>query len=36
VAWAWLGEVPTAAQLVGAAVIIGGVHVVRHSLGGGS
>lgn len=30
VAWAWLGEVPTAWQAVGAAVIIGGVTLVRR------
>jgi len=32
VAWAWLNEVPTAAQVVGAAVVIGGVTVVRRAM----
>lgn len=32
VAWAWLGEIPTAGQLVGAAIIIGGVTAVRRSV----
>ena len=32
VAWAWLGEVPTAGQVVGAAVIIAAVSVVRRSV----
>lgn len=31
VAWAWLGEVPNAWQIVGAAVIIGGISMVRRS-----
>ncbi len=30
VAWAWLGEVPRALQLVGAAVIIGGVTLAQR------
>ncbi len=29
VAWLWLGEVPTAAQLVGTVVILGGVTVAQ-------
>lgn len=33
VAWAWLGEVPTVLQLVGAGVIIAGVTGVRLSMG---
>ena len=32
VAWLWLGEVPTAPQLIGAAVILGGISVVRRSV----
>lgn len=32
VAWAWLGEVPTLGQLAGAAIIIGGVTVVRRAV----
>jgi drug/metabolite transporter (DMT)-like permease len=32
VAWGWLGEVPTPLQLLGAAVIIGGVTAVRWSV----
>ncbi len=32
VAWAWLDEVPNAGQLVGAAVVVGGVAVVRRSM----
>lgn len=31
VAWIWLGEVPTAWQILGAVVIIGGITVVRRS-----
>ena len=32
VAWAWLGEVPTAGQIAGAAVIIGGITLVRRAV----
>ncbi|MFP4622979.1 MAG: DMT family transporter [Gemmatimonadota bacterium] len=32
VAWAWLGEVPTVGQVVGAVIIIGGVTVVRRAV----
>jgi drug/metabolite transporter (DMT)-like permease len=32
VAWVWLGEVPTAGQAAGAAIIIGAVSVVRRSV----
>jgi drug/metabolite transporter (DMT)-like permease len=32
VAWAWLEEVPSAGQLLGAAVVVGGVAVVRRSM----
>lgn len=32
VAWVWLDEVPNAGQLVGAAVVIGGVTLVRRSM----
>jgi drug/metabolite transporter (DMT)-like permease len=32
VAWAWLDEVPNAGQLLGAAVVVGGVAVVRRSM----
>ena len=31
VAWAWLGEVPNGWQLLGAAVVVGGVAVVRFT-----
>ena len=31
VAWAWLGERPLALQLVGAAVIIGGITLARSA-----
>jgi drug/metabolite transporter (DMT)-like permease len=34
VAWAWLGEVPGLWQLVGAAVIIGGVTIARRAIRG--
>ncbi len=32
VAWAWLDEVPNIGQLVGAAIVVGGVAVVRRSM----
>ncbi|MFW6206208.1 MAG: DMT family transporter, partial [Gemmatimonadota bacterium] len=32
VAWAWLDEVPNAGQLAGAAIVIGGVALVRRSM----
>lgn len=32
IAWVWLGEIPNAWQLVGAAVILGGISVVRRSM----
>ena len=31
VAWAWIGEVPTALQLLGAAVIIGSLTLARRA-----
>ncbi|MGK7310636.1 MAG: DMT family transporter [Candidatus Longimicrobiales bacterium M2_2A_002] len=34
VAWAWLDEVPNAGQLAGAAIVVGGVAVVRRSMRG--
>ena len=32
VAWAWLDEIPNAGQLAGAAIVVGGVAVVRRSV----
>ena len=34
VAWAWLDEVPNGGQLAGAAIVVGGVAVVRRSMRG--